>query len=748
MSEQETGVPAQTPRGSPLSQFWVPLLVLAVSLISTVFLWRIIDRGIIERAESVFHGHADEITSRIVKRLHDHEQVLLGGNALFHVKGDEVDRTDWRHYVSALKLSDNHPGILGVGYAVWLTPAQKEANIRAVRAEGFPEYYIHPDGMRDAYTSIVWLEPFNWRNQRAFGYDMYSEPVRHEAMSRARDTGNTTIAARIILVQETEEDKQSGMLMYVPSYRQAMPVNTPAERRAALRGFVYSPIRMNDFVGSTLNRLPDDIDFEIYAGAEPSADNRMFSSGALQERRLPEGYTPAFATTRTVEAYGTNWHFRFMTLPEFDKELNQSKSLTTLFTGILASILLSALAALQAHSRRQALTIAEQMRSSKQAAEAARTAAEQASRAKSDFLATMSHEIRTPMTVFMGAIEQLQHIEKDVEHRQLLELADRASRRLQALVNEILDFSKIEAGRVEIEESWFSLRSCLQEAVTMMSAKAREKGLRLELEMGPDVPEMILGDQYRIGQVLINLIGNAIKFTETGKVSVHVRHQEASLHFTVTDTGVGIPEDKLDRIFDTFSQADSSSTRRYGGTGLGLAISKGLVELMGGTIGVRSRPGQGSVFFFVLPIKDLPAREFAGDEHDAVSFNDAPEAQILLAEDNPMVRDVILMTLSRRHWQTSVAETGREAVRKWQSGRFDVILMDLQMPDMDGLEATREIRGLERGTGRRVGIVGLTAHANSQIHQACLTAGMDEVLAKPFESVTLYAVIERCLAGR
>ncbi|TLM67331.1 MAG: response regulator [Deltaproteobacteria bacterium] len=742
---KDFGPTTESRRGARLPQLWFPFLVLVVSLVSTFVLWRIIDRGIVDRAESLFQTRAEEITNSIVKRLHDQEQVLLGANALFHVKGDAVSRHDWRRYVAALKLSENHPGILGVGYSAWLSPAQKEAHVRATRAEGFPTYRIHPEGHRPAYTSIVWLEPFDWRNQRAFGYDMYAEPVRRKAMDRACDTGLTSIAARIVLVQETDEDQQSGMLMYLPSYRRGLATDSPAGRRAALRGFVYSPIRMNDFVASTLSRMPADLDFEIHAGTPLSADNLMFSSQRVENRALPAGYRPKFSTVRQVEAFGVSWQFTFSSLPAFDKALDQGKSLATLLTGILSSILLSALAALQAHSRRQALTIAEQMHAAKQAAEEARAAAEQASLAKSEFLANMSHEIRTPMTVFMSAVEQLQFIDKDPEHQPLLDLADQASRRLYTLVSEILDFSKIEARRVEIEETWFNLRDCLQESMAMMAARAGEKGLCLELQIGPGIPEDIVGDQYRLGQVLLNLIGNAVKFTETGGVGIAVERHGALLEFSVSDTGIGIPEDKLQTVFETFSQVDSSSTRRYGGTGLGLAISKGLVELMGGEIRVRSQLAQGSVFSFTLPLKTLPQPEGAPAGEEAGASQTVPEAHILLAEDNPMVREVLLVTLGHRPWQTTTAQTGREAVHKWQSGRFDLVLMDLQMPEMDGLEAAREIRRQEAGQERKTAIIGLTAHADLAIQQECLAVGMDEVLVKPFEAVRLYAAIERCL---
>ena len=730
-----------------LRHLWFPLLVLTVSLVITFFFWRTIERATVERAEQIFQAEAQEISSQLIKRLHDHEQVLLGANALFHVEGDAVTRQDWQSYVAALKLEENHPGILGVGYSAWLPRAQKDAHIASIRAEGFPDYAIRPAGERPAYTAIVWLEPFDWRNQRAFGYDMYSEPVRRRAMDRARDTGATSIAAGITLVQETEQDTQSGILMYVPSYRRDLPAGTLEERHLALRGFVYSPIRVNDFVTSTLTAFPDNIDFEIHAGTGSSPSVLLFSSGVFEKRVLPADYRPVFVFDKVVEDYGVSWRFAFKTLPAFDTELNRGKSYSTLFTGILSSILLSVLAFVQARSRRQAMVIAEQMVAARKTAEEAKAAAEQASQAKSDFLSTMSHEIRTPMTVFMGAVEQLLLIDKNSQHRQLLELASQASRRLHILVNEILDFSKIEAKRVDLDENWFNLGNCLREAMGMLAGKAGERGLHLELEVADDVPENIVGDQYRLGQILLNLIGNAIKFTDRGEVRVAVVNRGDHLVFTVSDTGIGIPGDKLGKIFDTFSQVDSSSTRRHGGTGLGLAISKGLVELMGGEISVRSQLGQGSQFVFTLPLKrKLLVGVDPAPGGGSAGVDWVPQVQVLLVEDNPMIRELVLMYLSRRSWPTTIAENGSDAIAKWQGGDYDLVLMDLQMPDMDGLEATRQIRQLEAGRESRTVIIGLTAHASRNVLRECIDCGMNEVLIKPFESARLYAVIDQYLA--
>jgi PAS domain S-box-containing protein len=338
----------------------LPFLVLVISLSISLALWRMLDRSLVEKARSVYDDTTDTITRSIVKRLHDHEQVLLGGVGLFNTIG-EVQRKDWRRYVSSLQLDQHHPGILGVGYSVWLTPAEKDANIRAVRAEGFAEYLIRPEGDRPAYTSIIYLEPFNWRNQLAFGYDMYTEAVRRAAMDKARDGGVTTIAAKIILVQETDKDKQNGMLMYAPVYRQGEATDSVEHRRRALRGFVYSPIRMNDFVYGTLGKLPQDVAFEVYADEAQTADSLLFSSIQAEKTVIPAGFTPDFTSRATVEAYGRTWSFSFRSLPSFTKQLEKTQSSFALSISIIASLLLSGITFLLLDTRNKAVVMAQKM---------------------------------------------------------------------------------------------------------------------------------------------------------------------------------------------------------------------------------------------------------------------------------------------------------------------------------------------------------------------------------------------------
>jgi PAS domain S-box-containing protein len=346
---------------APRPTAWIfPVLVLLASLASTFFLWRVSSREIQQIAETQLNNYAKEITGQILKRLQDNENILRGGNALFNVRGDGLTRQEWQRYASAWKFDISNPGILGFGFSAWLTQAEMSAHLKAIRAEGFPEYTISPAGERSFYTSIIWLEPFNDMNRRAFGYDMYAEPIRQTAMNRARDTGETSISDKVVLVQEGEQDIQNGILMYLPSYRRDMPVETVDQRRAALRGFVYSPIRMHDFVHAALANMPEQIDIAIYSGQEIAPEHLLFRSQPARQHSLSAGLPPAFFTSRTIKAYGLTWNLTFTGLSSFEQQFNPSKSLVILVIGSLASLLLSLLALMQTRSRRQALVIARQ----------------------------------------------------------------------------------------------------------------------------------------------------------------------------------------------------------------------------------------------------------------------------------------------------------------------------------------------------------------------------------------------------
>ena len=420
--------------------------------------------------------------------------------------------------------------------------------------------------------------------------------------------------------------------------------------------------------------------------------------------------------------------------------------------GVNTDISDQAIAEAELRDRRKAearlIQVNAEAEASRLLAEHARRQAEHASASKSDFLASMSHEIRTPLNAIIGFTDLLLEEYRSIpslSHR--LTLVQQSGAALLTVVNDILDFSKIEAGQVEIDNVPFSPHTLIDNVTSMLTNSAEEKGVVLTRAIDPAIPAVLIGDEGRLKQIVLNLVNNAIKFTKKGSVSVvmkidRVLYGEIGIHLSVKDEGIGISEEQQKQLFKRFSQVDGSITRRYGGTGLGLAICKQLIDLMGGEIGVESRPGEGAMFWFRVTLPMAAPGDLLAAVPNIVEADRAPGVLILLVEDVEVNQDLARAVLERMGHSVEIAWDGAEAIEKVREKRYDIVLMDVQMPVMDGVTATRAIRASDHSSAD-VPIVAMTANVLPEQIAALKEAGMDDHVGKPFKAAGLKEVIAR-----
>jgi signal transduction histidine kinase len=758
------------------------LLTFVLLLAVTVWMWRSTTLETAQVANERFGYKFSEAQIEIQQRLQAYEQILRGAVALF-AASTEVTRDEWRAYVRTLQIEKNFLGIQGIGFSERVVADRLEVHLQKIRSEGFPDYTVRPAGARAEYAPLVYIEPFDWRNMRAFGYDMLAEPALRQTLQRARDTGAPSVSGKVKLEQETGDGVQHGFVMCLPVFGNGAATSTVEERRAALAGHVCSTFRMDDLMQGILGpeTLPN-IRLRIFDGAEAIPASLMYDTLDGADETVQ---TPSFAADQAFEFNGRTWTLRFDSLPAFDATIDLQKARSILVGGLLISALFAAVVWSLLLNRRRASELA-QANSGLQTEIAERTklegelerakdVAEAANQAKSDFLANVSHELRTPLTMILGPVEQLLATERPMASwRTQLDRVQRNALLLLNRVSEILDFAKAEAGKFDLCWEAVDLSKVIGTLAGDAAVVAERKGCVLTWLIDPALGSVCL-DPRLFEKITMNLVNNAIKFTHTGgTIQLEATAlQDGCFEFAVQDSGIGIAVDKLPLLFERFSQVDHAATRHYGGTGIGLALVKELVELMGGKAGVESEAGRGSRFFVRLPrnedkcatpahkvdtggmpqtATEVALRRLRLQDDDATGEIRATEGEprpqdtvrprIMVVDDSPDILNYITELLGDECDIVSAAD-GELAWALLQRSPVEAVLSDVMMPNLDGFGLTARIKASANFS--HVPVILLTARGGSDASVAGLEGGADDYIAKPFSPAELKARVRAVL---
>ena len=761
----------------PIKQLKIVGLILMIGWATSAWIYSYIRHHAIELDEIHFNELVTESESAISSRFNSYVD-LLRGAASYYVSSNCVTREEWRTYVDFLKIRQIYPGINGIGFCLPFASIEQhqqfQQEIESESLQSHPVVNVPNVAAAEIDPSlkhliITHIEPLDI-NLSALGLQLSSETNRLQAALLARDSGEPKITGRIILVQDGKA--RPGFLLYVPAYKPGQPITTPEQRKQAFLGFAYAPFITELFVDGVLgDKNPEQINLSIYDSDSISPDALVYSNITNREANSPVDFDQVRTLNIGGQTFTTTWQRGSRYAGGTLYTATGAGVLSALFTCLLAfaawnyeslvrskKIIEVTTDELTATNRLLESEIDVRKRAENEAGRA-ELEAKSANKAKSEFLAIMSHEIRTPMNSVIGFAQLLSASKLTSEQALWASYIKSSSGGLLSLMDDVLDFSKIEAGKMELENIPFSLREIIEDVTGSFSIQASEKSIIVDAKIGRDIPEYVLGDPIRIKQIIINLVNNGLKFTDKGSVLTHLEwlgdQNNGTARISIVDTGIGIAPDKVDNLFKQFTQADLSTTRRYGGSGLGLSICQRLTGLMNGKIRATSPASQGTTMTVEIPFSvskkviNTPNQEVT--PIDASQSNE-PLAKILLVDDNDLNQILGSTILEQMGYDVTLANDGTEAIKLAKQTYYPIIFMDCRMPIMDGFDATLEIRKLEaadllpRGAHKkRIAIIALTANVSSEDKEKCYRSGMDDYICKPYEALDFKKVLNTYL---